>query len=105
MCYKLPKANRRDMPKSFAAICLLLCTSYTCAFGYLDPGTGSLLLSSFIALIASFIFLSKSIFYKAAQILMGGGQNPSYANATIIHLSFIAKVSNTTMSSPQSLAT
>ena len=61
------------MPKSFAAICLLLCTSYTCAFGYLDPGTGSLLLSSFIALIASFIFLSKSIFYKAAQILMGGG--------------------------------
>lgn len=93
------------MPKSFAAICLLLCTSYTCAFGYLDPGTGSLLLSSFIALIASFIFLSKSIFYKAAQILMGGGQNLSYANATIIHLSFIAKVSNTTMSSPQSLAT
>lgn len=93
------------MPKSFATICLLLCTSYTCAFGYLDPGTGSLLLSSFIALIASFIFFSKSIFYKAAQILMGGGQNLSYANATIIHLSFIAKVSNTTMSSPQSLAT
>lgn len=61
------------MPKSFATICLLLCTSYTCAFGYLDPGTGSLLLSSFIALIASFIFLSKSIFYKAAQILIGGG--------------------------------
>ena len=92
------------MPKSFAAICLLLCTSYTCAFGYLDPGTGSLLLSSFIALIASFIFLSKSIFYKAAQILMGGGgQNLSYASVITIHLSFIAKVSNTTMSSPQSL--
>lgn len=92
------------MPKSFATICLLLCTSYTCAFGYLDPGTGSLLLSSFIALIASFIFLSKSIFYKAAQILMGGGgQNLSYASVITIHLSFIAKVSNTTMSSPQSL--
>lgn len=61
------------MPKLLATIYLFLCISYTYAFGYLDPSTGSLLLSSCIALITSLIFLSKSIFYKVAQILTGGG--------------------------------
>lgn len=58
---------------SIPRLSLLLCASYTCCFAYLDPSTGSLLLSSFIALIASIIFLSKSIFYKAVQIVVGGG--------------------------------
>ena len=43
---------------------VLLVCSYSVCFAYLDPSTGSLLLSSFIALFASVIFLAKGIFYK-----------------------------------------
>ena len=33
-------------------------------FAYLDPGSGSLLLSSIVALFASIVFFIKNIFYK-----------------------------------------
>ncbi|MWV62714.1 hypothetical protein DCO58_02695 [Helicobacter saguini] len=53
------------------------------AFAYLDPGTGSLLLSSFIALIASVIFFLKGSFYRILDLFKnanttnttGGGGN------------------------------
>ena len=45
-------------------------------FAYLDPGTGSLLLSSIVALFASAIFFLKSVFYRLARIMGGGGVSP-----------------------------
>ncbi|GAB0172774.1 hypothetical protein NHP164001_07900 [Helicobacter trogontum] len=43
---------------------ILLCVSPSIAFAYLDPGSGSLLLSSFVAFFASMLFFVKNIFYK-----------------------------------------
>ncbi|MCE3038237.1 hypothetical protein [Helicobacter anatolicus] len=46
------------------------------AHAYLDPSTGSLLLSSVVAIFASFIFFIKNIFYKVLNVLdylRGGG--------------------------------
>lgn len=43
------------------------------ALAYLDPGTGSLLLSSIVALFASAVFFLKSVFYRLAHIMGGGG--------------------------------
>lgn len=74
--------------KPLILILAFILLSPTLAFAYLDPGSGSLLLSSIIALFASFIFFIKSLFYKTlsffknglsfqhssnAQPLMGGG--------------------------------
>lgn len=42
-------------------------------FAYLDPSTGSLLLSSVVALFASAIFFVKSVYYKILSVLGGGG--------------------------------
>ena len=52
------------------AICLALCALLTQNLhAYLDPGTGSLLLSSIVAIFASAIYFLKGFFYK---IKMGG---------------------------------
>ena len=59
--------------KPILSLFILLCLSPSIAFAYLDPGTGSLLLSSAIALFASAIFFFKSIFYKVISLTSGGG--------------------------------
>lgn len=41
-------------------------------FAYLDPSTGSLLLSSVVAIFASFVFFLKSIYYKICFLISGG---------------------------------
>lgn len=51
----------------------LLCLSPSIAFAYLDPGSGSLLLSSIVALFASALFFIKNLFYK---IISFGTYNP-----------------------------
>lgn len=50
----------------FALLCLLLSQNLN---AYLDPGTGSLLLSSVVAIFASLIYFLKGFFYK---VKMGG---------------------------------
>ncbi|MFC3867384.1 hypothetical protein [Helicobacter equorum] len=45
-------------------ILVLLSLGYVPAFAYLDPGSGSLLLSSVVAIFASVVFFIKNIFYK-----------------------------------------
>lgn len=57
-------------PLFFILTFLLL--SPTLAFAYLDPGSGSLLLSSIIALFASSIFFIKSLFYKTLSFFNNG---------------------------------
>ncbi|WP_104731351.1 hypothetical protein, partial [Helicobacter rappini] len=59
--------------KPILSFFILLCLSPSIAFAYLDPGTGSLLLSSAIALFASALFFFKSIFYKVISLTSGGG--------------------------------
>lgn len=54
---------------------LLLCLIPHTLFAYLDPGTGSLLLSSVIALFASALFFFKSIFYKITSLTSGSKMN------------------------------
>lgn len=52
------------------------------SYAYLDPSTGSLLLSSLVAIFASFIFFIKNIFYKFLNILdlLRGGGTSSLAS-------------------------
>ena len=47
------------------------------AFAYLDPSTGSLLLSSLVAIFASVIFFIKNVFYKIFSLVRGGGNRLS----------------------------
>ena len=49
-------------------ILALLALPFACANAYLDPGTGSLLLSSIVAIFASFVYFFKNIFYKIASL-------------------------------------
>ncbi|STQ86750.1 hypothetical protein LS73_003450 [Helicobacter muridarum] len=53
-------------------LCVIFAIAPNMAFAYLDPGTGSLLISSFVAIIASGIFVYKNIFYKVIGIIRGG---------------------------------
>lgn len=57
----------------FALLCLLLSQNL---YAYLDPGTGSLLLSSVVAIFASLIYFLKGFFYK---MKMGGGSRRNLA--------------------------
>ena len=62
----------------------LLALTLTNLNAYLDPGTGSLLLSSIVAIFASFIYFLKNLFYKLTSLStqslrlsnMGGGGIP-----------------------------
>ena len=49
--------------------CVVFLFCYQSLFAYLDPSTGSLLLSSLVALFASIIFFIKSIYYKLLNFL------------------------------------
>ena len=62
------------MPK-LLLLCALL---YVPAFAYLDPGSGSLLLSSVVAVFASVVFFIKNFFYKltSPSTLLSGGFSP-----------------------------
>ena len=82
-------------------ILVLLSLGYVPAFAYLDPGSGSLLLSSVVAIFASVVFFIKIIFYNlisprvrlsVALTFGGGGAIPKQK----LILSFILKVNNTT---------
>ncbi|WP_394951287.1 hypothetical protein [uncultured Helicobacter sp.] len=80
-------------------ILVLLSLGYVPAFAYLDPGSGSLLLSSVVAIFASVVFFIKNIFYKltSPRTLLSGGfssRGGAIPKQKLI-LSFILKVSNT----------
>ena len=49
-------------------IVMVASLGYSTCFAYLDPGSGSLLLSSIVAIFASAVFFFKGIFYKIASI-------------------------------------
>lgn len=61
------------MNKYCFAVCLFFFTPSS-LFAYLDPGTGSLLLSSLIAIAASGIFFIKNIYYRVFPLINGGGK-------------------------------
>lgn len=46
-------------------LCVLLSQNLN---AYLDPGTGSLLLSSIVAIFASFIYFFKNLFYRIVSL-------------------------------------
>ena len=58
---------------SIRILALLACLHSVC-FAYLDPGSGSLLLSSVVAIFISSIFFFKGIFYKISFLINGGGK-------------------------------
>ena len=64
--------------KPILSFFILLCLSPSIAFAYLDPGSGSLLLSSIVALFASALFFIKNLFYK---IISFGTYNPLTSTA------------------------
>ena len=59
--------------KRFFVLCFLFII--TNANAYLDPGTGSLLLSSVVAIFASAVYFLKGFFYK---ITTGGGARKNF---------------------------
>ena len=79
------------MPK-LLLLCALL---YVPAFAYLDPGSGSLLLSSVVAVFASVIFFLKNLFYKLTSpsaFLSGGFSSRGGGNYTLKdHLVFYSE--------------
>ncbi len=67
---------------SIRILALLACLHSVC-FAYLDPGSGSLLLSSVVAIFISSIFFFKGIFYKISFLINGGGQAKAYLGKKI----------------------
>ena len=59
--------------KKLLCVGLVFALAPSLAFAYLDPGSGSLLLSSIVALCASAVFFVKNLFYK---IVSFGSFNP-----------------------------
>jgi len=57
------------MKKGYGFVILLTATPP--AYAYLDPGTGSMLFSAVLGVIATLYFLMKNVFYKAAGFLFG----------------------------------
>ncbi|WP_394994368.1 hypothetical protein [uncultured Helicobacter sp.] len=59
----------------------LLCLSCVPAFAYLDPGSGSLLLSSIVAVFASVVFFFKNLFYKltSPSTFLSGGFSSGFS--------------------------
>ena len=76
-------------------ILVLLSLAYVPAFAYLDPGSGSLLLSSVVAVFASVIFFLKNLFYKLTSpsaFLSGGFSSRGGGNYTLKdHLVFYSE--------------
>ena len=75
-----------DLPYGFRGLILrlFLLSILFCLplFAYLDPGSGSLLLSSIVALFASLVFFIKNAFYRLISsplrirpIFNGGGES------------------------------
>lgn len=75
---------------------LAVCLCFSVSFAYLDPGSGSLLLSSVVAIFASFVFFIKNIFYKLTSgallsggfsltPLRGGGHNHSLKSSIVFY--------------------
>ncbi|MEO8326577.1 MAG: CDP-glycerol glycerophosphotransferase family protein [Nitrospirota bacterium] len=52
-------------------LCLLLTIFSGPAFAYLDPGTGSLLVSALVGLLATLLFFIKGLFYKIRRSILG----------------------------------
>ncbi len=60
--------------KRFSILILIVCyyISLTSnAYAYLDPGTGSMLISSFFGIVATIFFLVKNMFYKTKVFFLG----------------------------------
>lgn len=75
------------MNKYCFAVCLFFFTPSS-LFAYLDPGTGSLLLSSLIAIAASGIFFIKNIYYRVFPLINGGGvKRPKKDNHSLVFYS------------------
>lgn len=70
--------------KRFFALCFLFII--TNANAYLDPGTGSLLLSSVVAIFASAVYFLKNLFYKIISVrsLAYGKKNVDSAENSIV---------------------
>lgn len=57
---------------NFSIFIFIICTLYAPnAYAYLDPGTGSMLLSAGIALVAALFYFVKDVFYKIAVSISG----------------------------------
>lgn len=52
-------------------VIFIVCITPNATFAYLDPGSGSLLLSSVVALFASAVFFIKNLFYKIIALPFG----------------------------------
>jgi hypothetical protein len=65
------------MSNSVARLTLAALACYASpAFAYIDPGTGSTLISAFVALLASAIFLIKTYWFKLKRLLgLGSPRN------------------------------
>ena len=76
----MPKLHIKGHILLIFMLILVLVLPFAQASAYLDPGTGSLLLSSLVAIFASFVYFFKGFFYKITtgkitrKALIGGGQ-------------------------------
>lgn len=57
--------------KSIIALCILLSIFAQQSYAYLDPGTGSMLLSGLVAVFATLFFIVKNLYYKCLVFFAG----------------------------------
>lgn len=78
--------NRRG-PGIFFLLLLAGCLFPERAHAYLDPGTGSMLVSAFIGIAAALFFFVKSFYYKAANLYyrLTGRAAPKEAGALVLY--------------------
>ena len=69
--HKTPILNGVIMRTIVLGWCLLLTIFSGPAFAYLDPGTGSLLVSALVGLLATLMFFIKGLFYKIRSSILG----------------------------------
>ena len=67
--------------RALALACVTLMTFAPPASAYLDPGTGSMILSAIVGLFATAALAIKTYWYKIKRLLTGKDQTPNNASA------------------------
>ena len=66
-----PTLERINLSRTGLGVWLLLTICSEPAFGYLDPGTGSMITSTLVGLGATILFFLKGLYYKSFRGVLG----------------------------------
>jgi len=73
------KQSRQASPIYLATLALALLLISPCAFAYLDPSTGSMVISAIVGIVASIALALKTYWYRIKGFFRRGGKKDSSA--------------------------